>query len=276
MALVGGLALGSASGCNDIVPLECDAPAVTAACATGESGEGSSDVGEGTSSTSATGSAASTATSDATSGTDATGPADTGSFCGDGIVDGDEECDDADHVDIDECSNECRRPVCGNGIVQVGEDCDLGEANDDHGTCKSDCSAAICGDGVVRTGYEMCDGADSGKYTCEAFGYPGGEIGCDRTCHPDTSACSLCEGGEPCDAYQPCDETCESGLPCWNELGMIGTCLPVCMGPENCPLYEGFASDCFGDMCLIPCENDCPDGLQCQVTQLAPTPVCLW
>ncbi len=275
-AFVGGLALGSASGCNDIVALDCDAPAVTAACATGSS-EGSSGVGDATTATSGTSSGATVAGSDLeTSVTDATGVADTGSFCGDGIVDGDEECDDGDPIDIDECSNECRRPVCGNGIVQIGEDCDLGGANDDHGTCKSDCRAAICGDGVVLSGVESCDGGDLDGYSCEIFGYPGGDLGCDAACQLDLSTCSLCpDGTEQCDAYQPCDEACESGLPCWNETG-IGTCLPTCMGPENCRPYAGFPAECIGDMCVVPCEKECPDGLTCQMTQLHPSPVCLW
>jgi cysteine-rich repeat protein len=277
--VVGGLALGSASGCNDIVALDCDA--VTDACATtgpneGES-EGSSGAGEGTSAEGSESGATAGSSDVDTSASDSTGPSDTGPpSCGDGIVDGDEECDDGDLVDIDECSNECRRPVCGDGLVQFGEDCDLGMGNHDHGTCKSDCRAAICGDGVILFGVESCDGADLDGYSCETVGYPGGELLCDASCQLDFSMCSLCAGGEPCDAYQLCEDTCESGLPCWNETGQAGTCLPVCMGPENCLPYEGFATECIGDTCVIPCENECPGGLLCQESQFYPGMVCLW
>lgn len=46
--------------------------------------------------------------------------------CGDGLVEGIEECDDNDWVHDDECSNFCTLPACGDGILQAGfgEECD--------------------------------------------------------------------------------------------------------------------------------------------------------
>jgi cysteine-rich repeat protein len=49
-------------------------------------------------------------------------------------------------------------PGCGDGIVDGGEECDEGAANSDTDpdACRTDCSAPRCGDGVVDSG-ETCD-----------------------------------------------------------------------------------------------------------------------
>jgi cysteine-rich repeat protein len=47
--------------------------------------------------------------------------------CGDGVVTGDEECDDGNRQDGDGCTNRCQWARCGDGIVRAGvEDCDDG------------------------------------------------------------------------------------------------------------------------------------------------------
>lgn len=274
-AFVAGLTLGSASACNDIVPLDCDAtPMVTDAC---------TPVGSGDESSSTSGASTVAATSESGSGfdsgspTEPTGIADTGSFCGDGIVDGDEECDDGDPIDIDECSNACKKPVCGDGLVQPGEDCDFGVDNDDHGPCKLDCHAAICGDGIVRLDIETCDGEDTNLYTCMEFGYGGGTLACTRTCDGfDVTGCTFCPDNELCDAYQSCEGLCEDGSQCWNEMGMSGTCLPSCMSSEDCLAFGMFPAECADMLCVIPCEQECPEGMICQPSRLYPGLVCLW
>ena len=271
-----GLGLGFASACNDIVALDCDPPQNPACAADSGSSTGTTDASTVTMVTSASASA-SAESDDDPSAEDPTGIADTGPFCGDGIVDPDEECDDADFIDIDECDNTCRLPPCGDGLVQPGEDCDLGPANDDRGACKLDCTAAVCGDGIVRWGVESCDGADTDGATCFTFGYGDGELLCDAACQFDFSACTLCpRGGKFCDAYQPCDGFCRSGATCYSELGGVGTCLPSCMSPDECPFFEGFAADCTGEVCVIPCNGECPGGMFCQMPELYPIPVCLW
>ncbi|MBU6162153.1 MAG: DUF4215 domain-containing protein, partial [Myxococcales bacterium] len=70
-------------------------------------------------------------------------------FCGDGIVDSDEECDDANNNNADGCSNNCLQPQCGDGIVQAGEQCDDGDDIDDNG-CRDNCLVPRCGDSVVQ------------------------------------------------------------------------------------------------------------------------------
>ena len=61
-----------------------------------------------------------------------------GAFCGNGIVQSGEECDDGDSINDDECTNACTLPVCGDGIAQPGnaEECD--------GTASSACESGSC------------------------------------------------------------------------------------------------------------------------------------
>ncbi|MFO7567813.1 MAG: DUF4215 domain-containing protein [Enhygromyxa sp.] len=60
--------------------------------------------------------------------------------CGDGVVEGDEECDDGNEVDDDGCSNACTLPACGDGIIQA----ELGETCDDGNTRGGDWCASTC------------------------------------------------------------------------------------------------------------------------------------
>ena len=77
--------------------------------------------------------------------------------CGDGLVHaGVEGCDDGNTVAGDACTSTCALPSCGDGIVQAGEDCDDGNL-DDSDDCTSRCLFARCGDGAVHAGFEICD-----------------------------------------------------------------------------------------------------------------------
>ena len=85
--------------------------------------------------------------------------------CGNGIVEGDEQCDDGNDDDLDECTHLCRPPACGDGIVQKGEDCDDGN-QDNTDDCTNACFAAACGDGFVQTDEECDDGNQSNEDAC--------------------------------------------------------------------------------------------------------------
>jgi cysteine-rich repeat protein len=87
---------------------------------------------------------------------DSTGP---GEGCGNGEVEGDEECDlGADNSDEGACTSGCRMAYCGDGLTFVGrEQCDDGNAVDTD-ACLGSCAAASCGDGFVQVGREQCDG----------------------------------------------------------------------------------------------------------------------
>jgi len=65
-------------------------------------------------------------------------------FCGDGMVNGPEECDDGNNTNSDGCSATCTteqptEPVCGNGELEVGEECDDGNLENGDG-CSSICT----------------------------------------------------------------------------------------------------------------------------------------
>lgn len=54
-----------------------------------------------------------------------------------------------------------RPPFCGNGIMNPGEECDDGERNSDSlpDRCRTDCRFAFCGDRIVDSGEQCDDGA---------------------------------------------------------------------------------------------------------------------
>ena len=81
------------------------------------------------------------------------------STCGDGKLDeATEECDDGNDIDDDACSNLCAPPKCGDGLVQGDEECDNGSQNNDRiaDACRTTCTNARCGDGWVDS-EEACD-----------------------------------------------------------------------------------------------------------------------
>jgi cysteine-rich repeat protein len=91
-------------------------------------------------------------------------------YCGDGIVDPGEQCDDGNTVDCDACSNACTVPTgCGDGIVCGTEECDDGDTTSCDG-CSATCMVEApvrCGDGIVSTDCgEQCDPPGPGNPEC--------------------------------------------------------------------------------------------------------------
>ena len=76
--------------------------------------------------------------------------------CGDGITGPGEQCDDANQVDTDTCTNACQNARCGDGITGPGEQCDDGNQADGDG-CSATCQLPYCGDGAVNQPSEQCD-----------------------------------------------------------------------------------------------------------------------
>ncbi len=79
--------------------------------------------------------------------------------CGDGYLETDiEDCDDGNNRGGDGCAPDCRGEAsgCGNGIVDPGEECDDGNAQNSD-ACLDSCTVAACGDGYAQLGVEDCD-----------------------------------------------------------------------------------------------------------------------
>ncbi len=108
-----------------------------------------------------------TETESTTSGTTETTDTTTSAgVCGDGNVDGGEECDDgAGNADDAACTSECLNNVCGDGKLNNGvEECDDGNTENGDG-CTASCENNVCGDGIVHEGVEICDdGVNDGSY----------------------------------------------------------------------------------------------------------------
>jgi len=118
--------------------------------------------------------------------------------CGDGIVQGDEECEPSDHRRNGGCTDECeleRPDLCGNGHVDPGEQCDDGN----------------------RAGYDLC------SETCQLEDEDGGAICPSKCLYKCTDTGELCdptEGNDDCllGRCEPeCASECLYGL-CGNEM----------------------------------------------------------
>lgn len=148
------------------------------------------------------------------------------------------------------CDQEvCLQSECGDGILDVhtGEQCDDGNHVDDD-ECPNNCTLS-CGDGTVNPG-EDCDGNDLAGETCSTRGYDTGQLTCELNCSFDESNCSIdCGNGvihsnEGCDddntdPSDGCSETCEveGG---WDCQGEPSVCEPI---PHDA-LYGGGGHVC--------------------------------
>ena len=196
--------------------------------------------------------------------------------CGNGTLDGDEECDDGNTVSGDGCSLACRQEtgfacptpgspcvstvVCGDGKVGGREACDDHNTNDGDG-CSADCMTVEpgwtcpapgarclpkCGDGVI-TGWEECD---DGNTTA-------GD-GCASTCKvEDGYACS--KPNTPCHKTVCGDGKAEGSESCDDANTLPGDgCAPDCKAEPICTGTDGCTSPC-GDGLKLPNE-ECDDG----------------
>lgn len=131
-------------------------------------------------------------------------------LCGNGELEGDEECDDNNLIAGDGCDPDCRtEAVCGNGILEGLEDCDDGN-NDDGDGCEN-CrvvDVVLCGNGRID-GDEGCD--DGNREAGD---------GCDADCGIEGNGEPQCgnevlERGEQCDDgvngnnEDGCDDQCQ-------------------------------------------------------------------
>ena len=161
--------------------------------------------------------------------------------------DGIESCD-AQCAGWGECVSQ---ESCGDGIKNGNEECDGSDGVDEHYQCAPSCILEYvpwCGD-LIQNNNEECDG--DADLACEADGYAGF-----RSC--DQCAWSQCQASEYCgDGAQNGPELCDSGnQSCMTTDGYDGTqiCNSSCDGWENCETQEY-----CGDS-VINGNEECDDG----------------
>lgn len=135
--------------------------------------------------------------------------------CGDGSVEGAEECDEgsANGSPSSACTEICTRkqvaetpapepePRCGDGIVQGEEQCDNGTENSDitPNACRSNCQISRCGDFVQDNG-EQCDNGDGNS---DFF-----SDSCRTNCMLPRCGDGTVDSGEECDGGLACNPSC--------------------------------------------------------------------
>ncbi|MFZ5469794.1 MAG: DUF4215 domain-containing protein [Myxococcota bacterium] len=122
--------------------------------------------------------------------------------CGNGKLEGSEQCDDGNATDGDGCESDCTptpdASVCGNAVQEGSEQCDDGNATGGDG-CEKDCTLSVgprCGNGAPE-GSEQCD---DGNAT------PGD--GCENDCTFTAGSVRTCPGASlPPPAVGTCEVT---------------------------------------------------------------------
>lgn len=172
-------------------------------------------------------------------------------LCGNGHVDGDEECDDGNIVDTDECRNNCVAAFCGDGVVwESEEECD---GNDPE--CVTRCGTAgvhVCVDcefdatrctppAEVCNGVDddCVNGCDDGFACCLRASRDGieAESGC-----PYTETCvGSCVWGPPDFGRPPDNDTCAGAIDLAVAPGLAGS-----YTGSTCAALDDYAPSCLG------------------------------
>ena len=192
--------------------------------------------------------------------------------CGNGAVEGGEECDDGNQVNTDACTNACLNKRCGDGYVQSGEQCDDGNQNQND-ACKNNCTNNVCGDQIVNPDTEECDDGntvnnDGCTNLCKSplcgDGIKQTGEQCDDGNQVNTDACTnACENARCGDGITGPGEQCDDGNQANND-----TCTNACqnarcgdqiVGPgEQCDDGNQVNADGCSNACQLPA---CGDGI---------------
>jgi cysteine-rich repeat protein len=132
-------------------------------------------------------------------------------ICGDGALEGDEECDDGNALSRDGCSPSCEEEICGDAVVnQESEECDDGNTTAADG-CSSTCQKEVCGDAVVNQTSEECDDGNTAA-----------RDGCSSTCEKE-----VCGDGIVNLASEQCDDGNSAAADgCENDCTLTPSSLP--------------------------------------------------
>lgn len=169
-------------------------------------------------------------------------------LCGDGIVDGDEECDSGATAAAD-CDIDCTRPMCGDGLINraAGESCDDGNRADGD-LCTASCAIDHDQYGLFAVSSQhSCALLEGGAVRCWGASLPLGyqsaeDIGDDEL--PNSSG-PVEIGAEAVQVSAGADHTCallSIGLPvCWGDgaFGRLGYGNEQIIGDDEAPFTAG-------------------------------------
>lgn len=196
--------------------------------------------------------------------------------CGDGVQEGDEECDDGEgnsDTEPDACRTDCTLPICGDGVADIGqgEQCDDGQDGDQDDGCTDSCLFPFCSDG-------WCQPISNGE-----------SGGCGGSCQADCGFCIPPPPPPPC-TPDGCNGLCDPGCShaqdpdCGTIIEQCGdgcfqeteTCLdvsPACgnfQAQENEPL--DYCSDTYDNDCDGPIDgldDECMEGFHSECSNFS-------
>jgi fibro-slime domain-containing protein len=191
-------------------------------------------------------------------------------ICGNGILEGSEECEDGNTTPGDGCTDSCKleagwsclvpgmpcQAKCGDGLLAGGEKCDDGNTISLDG-CSADCSQVepgwSCLAAGVRCQPDCGDGLQKGGEECDDGNTAPGD-GCTSDCKVE-SDWDCPTPGSPCISTVVCGDGIMSGSEACDDHNTIGD--------------DGCSADCTkvepGWSCPAPgvrCQPKCGDGLQ--------------
>ena len=157
------------------------------------------------------------------SGVDTSG----GSSCGNGVVDGDDKCDEDDLA-----GETCETQGFDEGTLSCTADCEIDT---------SACVAHECGNDLIE-GEEVCDGEDLAGEDCQSQGFDAGDLGCSRDCSLlDTDGCVLFScGNDTIEGIELCDGSDLDGQSCVSQ-GLEGGTLACA---DDCAAFDLGGCEC--------------------------------
>lgn len=188
-------------------------------------------------------------------------------ICGNGLVEGNEQCDDDDELADAVCTADCRF-TCGNGVVdtEFGEACDIG-IESGAGACPTTCDDGMACTADVLAGTEC--GAQCMNEPITAAANGDGCCPTGATSLTDDDCAPVCgngvvESGEICDTAiatgaGACPSACDDTQACTTDtLTMAGTCQAAC---TNTPITAPANNDgCCPSGANTGNDNDCLPG----------------
>ena len=213
-------------------------------------------------------------------------------YCGDGIVNGEEECEY--DQDCGEgmicmgcvCESQPPEPVCGDYIVNGSEECDDGNTEDGDG-CSANCTIEQSGPTPCTTGQtKSCSTGQSGICSAGTQTCTDGVWGsCVQDNQPTTEDCSNgldddCDGSKDCS-----DSDCFGDIACYNP-GPGPSCLDLdsdgynaynqyfCLSGNDCDDGNPDVNPGAAEICTNGLDDDCDGSTDCSDSECLTDPAC--